>query len=200
MTTALEKIEATISEIDGPAKADYRELVHRLVLRPNDMPDVKRVRKILDACGKSLDDLKADVLKLANCHEVELRIAEAEKAMEKIPELKSQAAAAEQRVLKAKEKLLPIITEGADEMKSVRFTALAPNDWKSIDLFASDDEPRIGSGRHVGVPQYRETAIGRPVENAEISGVRPRSSEASPRAKRNGRAENPAQRESNGSH
>jgi hypothetical protein len=204
MTTALEKLEATISEIDGPAKADYRELVHGLVLRPDDMPDVKRVRKILDTCGKSLDDLKADVLKLRNCYEVELRIADAEKAREKIPELKAQAAAAEQRVLKAKEKLLPIITEGAEEMnrlddaihrievtlqsfqeqqrqalrfatpRSIRFTPQAPNDWRGIDLFASDDEPRVPSSRHVGIPQYRETAIGRPIENAEISGVRAR--------------------------
>ncbi len=226
MTTALDKLVESISEISAPARDDYHELIHDMVERPDAPLDAKRVekvRKLLNETGKTPEEMKADVLKLRNCYELTQRLAEAEKAKEKIPELKAQAAAAEQRVLKAKEKLLPIITEGAEEMnrlddaihrievsaqgfqqqlaqairfatpRSARFTPQAPSDWKSIDLFASDDEPRVGSTRHVGLPQYRETAIGRPIENAEISGVRPRA-----KTKNSDRAENPAQRESNG--
>jgi hypothetical protein len=204
MTTALEKIEATISEISGPAQADYHKLVHGLVLRPNDMPDVKRVRKILDACGKSLDDLKADVLKLTNCHELEQRIAEAQKRISECPDLERRADVAEKEweaikaelvnKLDAKAKEVTSLREKSHRLRielqtcqgqysqafrfatprSVRDTPRESADWRAIDLFASDEPPHIPGSGRHVGVPQYNEAFGRPIDNIEIAKAKPR--------------------------
>jgi hypothetical protein len=203
--TALEKIEKALTEITGPARANYHKLVRNLVERPDDPVDpALDVEKILASADKSFDELKADVTKLAKCHELTLKIAEAKKGIERCPELEKRANDTEREWERLRDEMVAKLDTKAREVlklryeshrlrinlqgyegqlnqairfatpRSVRDSSGAPTDWKQIDLFASDEPPRSEENWKTPVRQGR-VAWGDPVTNAELSGVRPRS-------------------------
>jgi hypothetical protein len=200
MLPALERLEQTLTEISGPARASYTELVHGLVLRPKKSVDPALVQKILLDSEKSLDELKADVTKLANCYDLELHVAESEKGIEKCPELDRQAkeAATELEAMKtefltkldAKARKVVALQSESHQLRvslqnyqgqltnavrfatprSIRDTSSAPTDWRGIDLFASDLPTRNPADWKTPVPQNHMKGQ----VNAEAMGARPR--------------------------
>jgi hypothetical protein len=196
MTTALERLEQTLTEISGPARASYHELVHGLVLRPTKSVDPALVQKILLESEKSLEELKADVAKIAKCRELELRVAESEKAVEQCDEFDRQAKEAATELEAMKTEFLTKADAKAREVvalqeqshrprmslqnyqgqltnavrfatpKSVRDTPSAPTDWRRIDLFGSDVPTRSPADWKSPLPESR-VAFGS-VPNAEL--------------------------------